>query len=226
MFLVWTALFKCKKRNCFLCVSTWLVYLRRWRPTLTFMFADISSSQIFILFSSPDLEDPDLRGGAARCGGVHVEHVPEGAESQPRAARVCPLQPPSHSQQGPTSCYFSNSHSKLTVLKATFWLTHVLSYVVTPTAFPLGWWKQISLPQPTFERPSRWLWGSRWVNTQSSRPPNWHRDQSSSLSICYWTTPHSQFTLDLCSIYLPLCSRHRAPETTVYLCWTIKQNVC
>lgn len=48
------------------------------------------------------MEDPDLCGRPAGRRGVHAEHVPEGAEPQPRAARVCPLLSPSYSQQGLT----------------------------------------------------------------------------------------------------------------------------
>lgn len=46
------------------------------------------------------MEDPDLCGGPAKCRCVHAQRVPEGAEPQPRAARVCPLHSPSHSHKG------------------------------------------------------------------------------------------------------------------------------
>ena len=46
------------------------------------------------------MEDPELRGGPARCCRVHVEHVSEDAGASPRAARVHPLQPPAHPHQG------------------------------------------------------------------------------------------------------------------------------
>lgn len=52
------------------------------------------------LSRSQDVEDPELCGRPARRRRVHAEHVLEGAEPRPRPARVRPLQPPPHSQQG------------------------------------------------------------------------------------------------------------------------------
>ena len=66
---------------------------------------------LILLSSSQDVEDPDLRVGPARRGRVHAQHLPEGAAAQPRAARVRPVQPPPHPQQGATPPSRSRSDS-------------------------------------------------------------------------------------------------------------------
>lgn len=93
----------------------------------------------------------------------------------------------------------TNSHSEMAVLSSMFIniLINYVFYFVILTAFPLGRWHQNPFPQLTCERPSRWLWGSRWVD-RLYRPHNWNRDQSS-LSICLLdhTSSHSYTSFSL-----------------------------
>lgn len=166
------------------------------------------------------MEDPHLRGGPARSRRVHVEHVLEGAEPQPWTARVHPLHPPSHSQQGLTLCRWNNS--KMTVFNRLLLMCSF--YFLILAAVPLGRRNQKPFPQPACERPSWWLWGSRRVKPLS-RPPTRHRDQSS-LSVCHRTTSpftvYSQFVVAFTSM---LVLSTWSTWTNCSSIWTIKQNV-
>lgn len=53
------------------------------------------------------MENPDVRAGVTRRGGVHAKRLPEAPGWLPRAARVRPIPSPAHSHQGThgvTSC--------------------------------------------------------------------------------------------------------------------------
>lgn len=141
---------------------------------------------------SQDLEDPELRGGSARCRRVHAEHLPERAATQPRAARVHPLQPPAHPHQGlhvgplRRVAVDLQANSKLT------WLC--FSSPCQPAEVPLGRWNQESLPQRSLERASWWLRGPWWVNLPTA--PRW--DQSPLSAFVTGPQLHSPFTCVLC----------------------------
>lgn len=114
----------------------------------------------FPLPCSEDMEDPDLRGRPSRCRCVYAEHVPEGAEPQPRAARVCPLLSPSHSQQGLINAIKIQCEPEVALLIS----------VLISAAFPVGRRQQIPFPQLSCECSSRRLRGPRRVKHLFSRP--------------------------------------------------------
>lgn len=138
---------------------------------------------------SKDMEDPVLCGRPSRCSCVHAEHVPEGAEPQPRAAWVCPLLSPSHSQQGLINGIKIQCEPEVPLLIG----------VLISAAFPMGRRQQIPFPQLSCECSSRWLRGSRRVKHLFSRPLNGTRFPSA-----FVTGPqiHFLFTLPYWCIYL------------------------
>lgn len=164
-----------------------------------FLWFWLSLTQGYFSSCSQDLEDPDLRGGSAGCCRVHAQHLLEGTATQPRAARVRPLQPSAHPHQGPRIG---------PLWQVAVWSLHQTDVILfcPPPPFilppspetaevPLGRWKQKSLPQSSRECPSWWLWGPWWVN-----PPTPQRRDQSPLS-AFVTGPQLS-AYSVCCIYL------------------------